>query len=242
MLALTTSWLTVATSWLATRCCGDRLGCGWAAVVVPSRAAILANVVIVTAPPLSSRLRCRWGHLGRSADRLSRTGAGRGPRFGSTADTQFGRQCIPVTGSRRRLGAGRRLLPGLCGLRWAGRSGAGRFVGGRSSERFGERGPGIVRIVIRHGRFQRRAGGGDGGTPSGNVDSRVGRIHQPARSWQALSLKPGRGRKRPRKAGFRGRGDQDVRAGAIGSGRQGQGDRAGAATAATVIRASASRG
>ena len=169
-------------------------------------------------PPLGSRLRFRRGHRGRSAHGLDRTGAGRGPRFGSTADAEFGRQRIPITGRGRRLGARRRLLPRLCGLRWAGRSRTGRFVGGRSSERFGERGPGIVRIVIRHGRFQRRAGGGDGGTPSGNVDSRDRRIHQPARSWQALPIEPGWGRKRPRKAGLRGRGDLNVRAGATRSG------------------------
>jgi hypothetical protein len=51
----------------------------------------------------------------------------------------------------------RRLRP----LRWRLlRSGwAGRLVGGRRAERFSERGPGVVRLVVRHDTGSLRGGG-----------------------------------------------------------------------------------
>jgi hypothetical protein len=73
----------------------------------------------------------------------------RGAGFGGSADTEFGGKFVPVAGlRRRRLRSLRRLRPLRRGLLRAGRRRLGRLVGGHRAERFGERSPGIVRIVI----------------------------------------------------------------------------------------------
>ncbi len=83
----------------------------------------------------------------------------RGAGFGGSADTEFGGKFVPVAGlRRRRLRSLRRLRPLRRGLLRAGRRRLGRLVGGHRAERFGERSPGIVRIVIRHDAGSLRGG------------------------------------------------------------------------------------
>ena len=145
-----------------------------------ARVVICATAMLTADFTVARLLRVAGGRFRRRPRCGSGSRAWGGPRFGRAAHAEFGGEIIPGARlRRRRLGPLRRLRTLRRRLLRPGRSGAGRVVGGRRAERFGERGPRVVGIVIRHDADSLRGGrqGGDGRQPSGDALT-SGRIHE----------------------------------------------------------------
>jgi len=139
-----------------------------ARIVVGSPAALIAALA---RRPLERRLHVSGRISGSRLGCRTRRRPLDGSWLGMSAHAQFGRDVVPTARLRRRwrLRLLRRLRPLGRRLLRTGRGGPRRIVGGRGAERFGERGPGIVGVVVRHDAGFPAWGwqGGDGRQPSG---------------------------------------------------------------------------
>ncbi|MCE9630249.1 MAG: hypothetical protein K8S94_05960 [Planctomycetia bacterium] len=164
-----TPWHAVVAQWHAVVAQRHAVVALWHAVVAHRHAVVaLRHAFLVEAAgrtfgpaaaivPAALGAKLRFG--GQRAARRRRGGtSGRLRRRrwrGSARDPEFRGEAVPVTGLGRGLGL--TLLPRLgSGRLGPGNRRTGRVVGRGRAERFGERGPGIVLVVFRHGGFRSR--------------------------------------------------------------------------------------